>query len=145
MKSFPCHQRLDLVIDTQRFQLLLCRFSVSTSRKVYPDYCKLDEPCQHCRFYKRTSTDPALLNAGERLNYHRCSSRRGNVNMRQTSLTVFPPFFKPAGRSPPIGNLLKCARACRSFRRQSYHAVLLDVALLLHHIVDQSDWDSNYK
>ena len=85
MQSFPCQQRPDLVIDTQRFQLLLCRFSVSTNRKVSQDYCRLAEPCKHHRCCTRTSADPALLDAGERLNYHRCSSRGGNVNMRQTS------------------------------------------------------------
>ncbi len=137
MQSFPCHQRPDLVIDTQRFQLLFCCFSVSTSRKVYQDYCSwLSHACKHHRCCTRTSTDPALLDAGEHLNYHRCSSRGGNVNTRHTC------FFKPVGRSPPNGNLLRCAKACRRSHRQSYYAVLSDVALLLHHIVDQSDWDS---
>ncbi len=140
MQSFPCHQRLDLVIDTQRFQLLLRRFSVSTSRKVYQDYCRVAEPCPqtssllHAHFNRSSSSGcrgafepPPLLIA-----------RRQRSYAKLPNSVVFFPFSKPAGRSPPKGNLLRCARACRSFRRQSYHGVLSDVALLLHHIVDQT-------
>ena len=44
--------------------------------------------CKHHHCCTLTSTDPALLDAGERLNHHRCSSRGGNVHM-PNSLTVW--------------------------------------------------------